>query len=221
MPKKIYWFPLSPFARLVYFFAKAANIEVESVIIDLTKGQQKTPEYLAVNPHGQVPAFEDEDGFKVFESMAIIRYLSAKYHNDILPVTDPKKQALIDEHTELVKSKIQSHSATLVFQKVFAKAVFGREPDVKAIEDAQTGLTTGFGHLESSLFKESPHHVVGTSLSLADVVLGIFLSQLSIVKQDLTPFPKVNAFYQNLSTNKAFIDSHAPFFDALKAFGPK
>jgi len=105
------------------------------------------------------------------------------------------------------------------FQTVIAKPVFGREPNQTVIDEAKAGLATGFGHLESTCFKDSPNHVVGSQLSLADLVLGIFLSQLFAVKFDLSPFPKIKAFYEHLGTLPSFVESHAPYFEALNSFG--
>jgi len=216
MPK-LYWLPLSPPARIVYFFAKAANISIETVSVDLSKGEQKKPEFLAINPHGQVPALSD-DGFNIFESSAIVRYLAAKHPNSVFPTNDPKKQAQIDMHFELIKSKIQDSAAKLVFNLAFAKAFFGRDPDEAVVKQSRETLATNFAHLESTIYKDSPHHVVGNHLSLADVLLGVLLSQLSIINFDLSPFPKTHAFFENLQTLPSYKESHVEFNQAIQPF---
>jgi len=217
MPK-LYWMSLSPPARSVYFFAKAIGVDLTLVDIDLTKGEQKKPEFLAINPNGQVPCLQDDDGFVIFESAAIIRYLSAKHTNSVLPSTDAKAAAKVDMHAELVKSKVFSHTGTLVYNSVFLKVVTGKDPDPAVIQNAQNNLNESFKNLETVLYRDSPHHVVGTTLSLADVLLGTYLSQLILVSFSLDAYPKTKAFWEHLQTLPAFVESHKPYFAALAAF---
>jgi len=218
---KLYWTPLSPPARSVYFFSKAIGIDIETVHVDLAKGEQKGPEFLKVNPHGQVPALQESDGFVVFESSAIIRYLSKVHPNHVFPLDDARKQAVIDENAELVKSKLSTNAGNVVFNKIFAR-VIGKEPDQSAIKTGEEGLQTGFTHLEGWFFKDSPNFAVGSSLTLVDVLLGTYLAQLtSLVHYNLDPYPKIKAYFAHLSTQPAFVASHAEFHTALQAFVPK
>lgn len=54
--------------------------------IDITKGEQSTPEYIAINPNSKIPAIVDQDtGMTVFESGAILIYLAEKTGSDLLP----------------------------------------------------------------------------------------------------------------------------------------
>jgi len=217
MTAQLYWHPLSPPARMVYFFAKAAGINLDLQFVDLTKGDQKKPEFLAINPNGQVPALKD-GGFVVFESAAIIRYLAAKHPNSVFPTSDPKAQATIDQYAELIKSKLMQHTGTLFFNTLISKKVFNRDPDENAIKTSNEALATSFAALENFIFHDSPNFVVGSSLSLADVFLGVLLAALSLLNYNLDPYPKVKAYWAHLQTVQSFIDSHAPFFAAAQAF---
>src|SRR5688500_11898280 len=55
----------------------------------------KVPEFLKLNPNAQVPVIID-DGFVLWESNAIIRYLAKKHHSDLLP-RDLEAQSLVDQ----------------------------------------------------------------------------------------------------------------------------
>jgi GSH-dependent disulfide-bond oxidoreductase len=62
------------------------------VTLDLAKGEQKTPDFLAINPNGRVPALVD-DGFPIFESGAILVYLAEK--NGLLMPTDVRGRSRV------------------------------------------------------------------------------------------------------------------------------
>ncbi|KAJ7463466.1 glutathione S-transferase [Mycena galericulata] len=63
---------------LVYLLLAEKQIPFELVVVDLNAKEQKKPEFLAMHPFGQVPVIDD-DGFIVYESRAICRYLAEKY----------------------------------------------------------------------------------------------------------------------------------------------
>ncbi len=74
---KLYEFDVSRSMR-VHWALREAGVEFESIIVDLTKGEHKTPEFLAINPYGKLPVLED-DGKFITESAAITTYIAEKY----------------------------------------------------------------------------------------------------------------------------------------------
>lgn len=74
---KIYGIPRSRAFRTLWM-AKELGLEYENVPIDMGKGETRTPEFLAINPNGHIPAIDD-DGFVLWESMAINLYLAKKH----------------------------------------------------------------------------------------------------------------------------------------------
>ncbi|WP_148864403.1 glutathione S-transferase family protein [Marinobacter fonticola] len=66
------------------------GVEYNLIAVDLSKGEQKTPEFLSMNPNGRIPVIvdRDNDDFVVFESGAILIYLGEKYGK--LYPSDPK-----------------------------------------------------------------------------------------------------------------------------------
>jgi len=73
---KLYHFP-SPNLQKVRFALLELGLECEIVPVDLTKGEQRTPEFLALNPHGRVPVLTDGT-LTLWESHAILAYLGEK-----------------------------------------------------------------------------------------------------------------------------------------------
>src|SRR4051812_41260662 len=77
MGLKIYGIPRSRAFRILWM-AKELGIDYDNVPIDMGKGETRTPEFLAINPNGHIPAIED-NGLVLWESMVINLYLAKKH----------------------------------------------------------------------------------------------------------------------------------------------
>jgi glutathione S-transferase len=75
----LYGSPFSQPTRVVHWFLMSNNIPFKFQLIDVTKGEHRTPEFLAMNPHHTVPVLRDTDGSTIFESQAIMYYLRERY----------------------------------------------------------------------------------------------------------------------------------------------
>ncbi len=89
---KLYDFKSSPNSQRVKVVLAEKNLPYEIVPIDLRKQEQKTPEYLKMNPYGKVPVLTD-DGTVLYESLIINEYLEEKYPNPPLLPKDPARKA--------------------------------------------------------------------------------------------------------------------------------
>ncbi len=89
---KLYDFKSSPNCQRVKVVLAEKNLPYEIVPIDLTKKEQKNPDYLKMNPYGKVPVLTD-DSTVLYESLIINEYLEEKYPNPPLLPKDPAKKA--------------------------------------------------------------------------------------------------------------------------------
>src|SRR6266511_4682661 len=89
---KLYDFKSSPNCQRVKVVLAEKNLPYEIVPIDLRKQEQKTPEYLKLNPYGKVPVLTD-DATVLYESCIINEYLDEKYPNPPLMQKDLSKKA--------------------------------------------------------------------------------------------------------------------------------
>ena len=64
----------SPFAWRVWLALEHKQIAYELKVLSFDRGDTRTPEFLAINPRGRVPTIV-HDGFKLWESLAILEYL--------------------------------------------------------------------------------------------------------------------------------------------------
>src|SRR5229473_4358541 len=78
MALEVYWGSGSPFAWRVLLTLEVKKLAYDSKLIEFSKAEHKSPEYLRMNPRGRVPTLKDGD-FVLYESLAIIAYLDRKY----------------------------------------------------------------------------------------------------------------------------------------------
>jgi glutathione S-transferase len=89
---KLYDFKSSPNCQRVKVVLAEKKLPYEIVPVDLTKKEQKSPEYLKMNPYGKVPVLTD-DSAVLYESLIINEYLEEKYPTPALLPKDPAKKA--------------------------------------------------------------------------------------------------------------------------------
>ncbi len=92
----LYHAPFSNCAMRVRIALAEKKLQWTSHLIDLSKGEQRTKEYLGINPNGVVPTLVDE-GVVIIDSTDIIDYLDATYEpNSLRPDTEAEQQAMYD-----------------------------------------------------------------------------------------------------------------------------
>ena len=161
-----------------------AEADYEAVRIDLKAGEQKTPEYLAVNPAGVTPALQTERGV-ITENSAILAFLAQTFSNaNLAPVDDPFAFARFNAFNGWLGSSL--HPA-------LGKLLFGRPPlDGEAKEAALKTALDKLTLAEARLV-EGPW-VFGETWTLSDGYLSVFsrwARQAGIL--DKHDYPKLNA----------------------------
>ncbi|MGB3337166.1 MAG: glutathione S-transferase N-terminal domain-containing protein, partial [Devosia sp.] len=82
---KIWGRDTSSNVQKVMWVAEEMNVPVNRIDLAGPFGRNKEPAYLAINPNGLVPTLEEEDGFTLWESNSILRYLTAKHESWLEP----------------------------------------------------------------------------------------------------------------------------------------
>jgi glutathione S-transferase len=158
---KLYTFPASSNSRKVRVVLLEKGLEFERVNIDLTKREQKSPEYLKVHPFGTVPALDDE-GFVVYDSTLINEYLEDEYPYPPLMPKDSEGRARARMMEDLRDSHFNPAAGQL--NRELRKPEGERDP--KVIEQARAKITECFDRLEKEL--EGREYLAG-AFSLADI----------------------------------------------------
>ena len=88
----LYTTPLSANGRKVLAVARHLNVDARVELVDVYRGEGRTPAYLAINPQGKIPTLVDGD-FVLWESNAIIQYLDEAYGDCALSSREPRRRA--------------------------------------------------------------------------------------------------------------------------------
>src|SRR6516165_3381816 len=121
---KLYVMPPSPRAFKVIALKNHLEIACEIHLVDLGKGDQLTPEYIAMNPNKKMPVPED-DGFVLWESNAILFYLASKEPRSGLWPSNPKHQADVLRWLAWESAHFDAESCGMVGFEKISKGVLG------------------------------------------------------------------------------------------------
>src|SRR6202047_3180059 len=163
----VYSIPGSPFGRAVLttLEEKGASYRFSPV----APGTMRSPEHLARHPFGRVPVLE-HDGFLLYETQAILRYLDRMLPNPALTPAQPRRAARMDQVMNVNDWYLfQGVANVIVFHRVVGPRVMGLTPDEAAIEAAMPKARTVFSEL-ARLLGEQPFFA-GDALSLADLLV--------------------------------------------------
>jgi glutathione S-transferase len=159
--------PGSPFGRSV--LAMLEEKKVPYRLAPVAPGTLKTPEHLALHPFGRVPVLV-HNGFKLYETQAILRYLDRVLPQPALTPTDMKRAARMDQAMN-VNDWYLFHGVgnVIIFHRVIGPQVLGLTPDEEAIKAAMPKAHAVFDELANLLGEEA--YFAGDQLSLADLLL--------------------------------------------------
>src|SRR5258706_13858844 len=132
---KLYGFPPSPNTRKVQAVAAHLAIPLEFEFVDITKGQSRTPEFLAINPGGRTPVLVD-GAFKLWESNAIMQYLAGKKKNDLWP-EDYKIRADIARWQFWQIAHWHEGCGVFLWENLVKKLLLGADGDPVALKKAE------------------------------------------------------------------------------------
>ncbi|EKM79090.1 hypothetical protein AGABI1DRAFT_40420 [Agaricus bisporus var. burnettii JB137-S8] len=190
MVLKLYASNLSPPSRYVGVILHEKKVPFELVHIEFSKNEQKSPANLANQPFGQVPYIED-DGFVLYESRAIARYIATKYANQgtkLIPTEDMKQRALFDQATFSESANFNDYAFQL-YAEVFIKKAYGQIPDQAKVDELKTTLGSKMDVHEQILTKQK--YIAGNELTLVDlayVPLATALSDLGVDVREGRPY---------------------------------
>ncbi|KAJ7097157.1 glutathione S-transferase [Mycena belliarum] len=182
------------------------KVPFELVSIDMMKGEHKAPEFVSKQPFGQVPYMIDDDGFVLYESRAICRYIEEKYAGQGTPLvpTDPKGKALFEQAASIEFANFDPFASKAVFENVF-KPMLGLTPDKAVFDTLISGLSAKLEVYEIILGKQK--YLAGDEITLADLFHLPYGSLLKTAGSDImsTAGPNVTRWFNDISQRQSWL----------------
>ena len=202
MSIELYVFPPSPRAFKVLAIANYLGLDFAPKFIDLVKGDQKSPEYAALNPNMRMPTLKEGD-YVLWESNAIAQYLAAKKpQSGLLPQSDPGRLNVTRwQFWDL--AHWDPACATFIFEYLVKPVVLkAGEPDQGALakgnELFHRAAKVLDGHLKDRQF------VAGDGLTVADFSLGAPMNYAEMAHFPLEPYGEIRRWFATLAALPAW-----------------
>jgi glutathione S-transferase len=181
--------------RKVCAVARYLDLPIDFVHVDLSKGQHRTPEYLAVNPNGKVPALEDGD-IRLWEANAIMCHLARAAESELWPA-DGAKQEDVLRWLSWNSEHFSRHTGTLYFNYIIKPAFGIGAPDDDAVKEA-TGFVRRFGAVLNDHLR-GRNYLLGDTLTIADFATAIALPYAARAKIPVEEFPEIVRWHGRLN----------------------
>jgi len=180
----------------VLIMLEELGAQYKSVKVDFGKEEQKTPEFLKINPNGRIPVLVDHDAndFIVIESGAILQYLAEK-HKILMP-TDPKEKS---EVTQWLMWQMGGLGPMFGQLLVFAAAFENTIPEATNRYHTETRrlLSVLDTRLEGRSF-------LADEYSIADVASMAWMGPVERVGWDMADWPNVKAWFDRCMSRPAY-----------------
>jgi glutathione S-transferase len=180
---KIYGIPRSRAFRTLWM-AKELGLEYENVSVNMADGGTRTPEYLAINPNGHIPAIDD-DGFVLWESMAINLYLAKKHARGSLYPIRFEDEARTWQWSFWGMTEVERPVLTAMFHRALLPE---DERDAALADQCERELGRPLMLLEQAVADQP--YLLGEHFTVADLNLASILSWARPARIDFSHVPK-------------------------------
>ena len=157
---KVYGHPWSTCTRKVLMTLAENETPYELIVVDFAKGEHKAEAHLRRQPFGRIPALDD-DGYELFESRAICRYLNEKVGGKLVP-GDLHGRGKMEQWISIETSEFSAHAMKFVYEHIFK-----RPQEASVIEAAGKALDVTCGVMDRELGRSA--FLAGDGFTLADI----------------------------------------------------
>ncbi|TFY82133.1 hypothetical protein EWM64_g1877 [Hericium alpestre] len=224
MVLKLHGSPHSTCTSRVVVVLKEKNVPYEIVPVDLGAGEHKSATFLEHQPFGQVPYlvrtpppttpldhpylicsdFQVDDGFELYESRAIARYIAAKWASQgtsLIP-TEVKALGRFEQAASIEQSNFDAFAAPLAFEKTF-KPMFGQTPDEARIVELSGQLDAKLAAYDKILAKQK--YLAGDEITLADLFHLPYGDLVQSALDVFSKYPNVLRWWKEISSRPSWV----------------
>ncbi|KAJ7250087.1 glutathione S-transferase [Mycena haematopus] len=199
---KLHGWKLATCTRRVATVLHELKVPFELIDVDLMKGEQKTPEYMKFQPFGLIP-YIDDDGFILYETRAICRYIAAKYPESGLVPTEPKANALFEQAASVEVTNFDPIASKAGLQ-LHLKCVMGWKHD-EAIVPVQLAILDKILDVYEVILSKQ-RYIGGDTFTLADLFHLPHVGFVTLGGSDImTRRPNVARWYNELVSRPAWL----------------
>jgi glutathione S-transferase len=202
MTIELYAFPPSPRAFKAMVVANHLGIDTTLHVVDLLKGDQKSPDYAALNPNMMMPTLKDGD-FVLWESNAIAQYLAGKKPQSGLLPADERGRLDVTRWQFWDLAHWDPACVPLLIENFVKPTVLGiTERDEAALAKGTELFHRAAKVLDGQL--KNRKFVTGDTLTLADFSLGAPLNYAEQGRLPMEPYGEIRRWHATLSALPAW-----------------
>ena len=175
------------------------ELDYEKVMVNANAGENRTPEFLALNPRGQVPVIDD-NGYVLWDSTAILVYLAGAYGNDLWLPREPYEQGQVMQWLALEQNEGRyglARARAIVLKNPNAFARLGNMNECRDLGFEALGVL--------QLRLQEAEWLVGKQISIADVACYPYVALASEGGIDIREFPAVAAWVNRIASLPNYI----------------
>ena len=177
-------------------------------------GRTDTPEYAAMNPNRLVPVLDD-DGFTLWESNAIVRYVADRHGRGSLSPTDLQARARADQWMEWANTSLYADIISTIFWGLVRTPAADRNND--AIRTSVKRAGEKLGVLDAHLAGRA--YILGDTLTMADLPAGSLMYRYFTLPIERPKLANVEAWVKRLEQRPAYHDHVCIDYSSLKVAG--
>lgn len=190
---QIYWFKAHG-PRRICTLAKHLGVEAEFVQMDVTKGEHKSPAYLALNPNGKCPTLVEDDKV-LWEALAISVYLCGKAGSDLWP-REPAEQAEVLRWASWDAWHWSRTVGDFYFQNYIKPLYVGQPPDKQVLAERTPVFHQTAPVIERML--EGRDWLALNRFTLADIAASAMLMGWQKIEVPLEGYPNLQRWHDRL-----------------------